>query len=120
MSRSCEHERNVQAALSRFCAANGLTRRDFLQLFGAAGAAALGGRIVPEPVHAYTAEGPGDFRPRYASREPSGTVTTMEGATPNNLDPALRNAVPEFTVNGHVYDMFLGRDPKTLQIVPNI
>src|SRR5262249_36193105 len=59
-------------------------------------------------------------RPATARRAPTGTLTIMEGATPNNLDPLLRNAVPEFTVNCHVYDMMLWRDAKTLEPRPNI
>lgn len=51
---------------------------------------------------------------------PTGEIVIMQGVDSNNLDPLLRNSVPEFTVNLHVFDMMLFRDDATLQAEPNI
>lgn len=52
--------------------------------------------------------------------EPAGEIVIMQGVDANNLDPLLRNATPEFTINLHVFDMMLNRDPETLEILPNV
>lgn len=52
--------------------------------------------------------------------EATGEIVIMQGVDSNNLDPLLRNSVPEFTVNMHVFDMMLKRNPETLEIMPNI
>jgi peptide/nickel transport system substrate-binding protein len=52
--------------------------------------------------------------------EATGEIVIMQGVDSNNLDPLLRNSVPEFTVNMHVFDMMLKRDAETLEIQPNI
>jgi len=67
-----------------------------------------------------------DEEPEATEEEPSGDVEAtgqvviMQGVDANTLDPLLRNATPEFTINIHVYDMFLKRNPETLAIEPNI
>ncbi len=50
----------------------------------------------------------------------SGQIVIMQGVDANTLDPLLRNATPEFTINLHVFDMFLNRNPETLEIEPGI
>ncbi len=50
----------------------------------------------------------------------SGEVVIMQGVDANTLEPLLRNSTPEFNVNVHIFDMFLLRDPATMQIIPNI
>src|SRR5690606_39404308 len=52
--------------------------------------------------------------------EATGEVVIMQGVDANTLDPLLRNATPEFTINMHVFDMFLNRNAETLAIEPNI
>lgn len=52
--------------------------------------------------------------------EAAGQVVIMQGVDANTLDPLLRNSTPEFNVNVHIFDMFLNRDPKTLEILPHI
>ncbi|MBA2454114.1 MAG: hypothetical protein H0V47_13150 [Chloroflexia bacterium] len=52
--------------------------------------------------------------------EATGSIVIMQGVDANTLDPLLRNATPEFTINMHVFDMFLQRNPDTLAIEPNI
>ncbi len=47
-------------------------------------------------------------------------LVVMQGVDANTLDPLLRNSTPEFNINLHVFDMFLKRDPKTLEIKPGI
>lgn len=114
-------QENYQERLTEFCAAHGLTRREFMRLFGVGAGALAAAGLAPQLVAAAPNSPPEpEFRPRNKGRQPTGTLTIMEGATPNNLDPLLRNAVPEFTINVHVYDMFLNRDAKTLQPIPNI
>jgi peptide/nickel transport system substrate-binding protein len=49
-----------------------------------------------------------------------GRLVCLQGVDSNNLDPLLRNSVPEFTVNFHVFDMMTQRNPDTLEIEPNI
>lgn len=52
--------------------------------------------------------------------EATGEIVIMQGVDANTLDPLLRNATPEFTINVHVFDMFLSRNSETLEILPNI
>lgn len=49
-----------------------------------------------------------------------GRLVLLQGVDSNNLDPLLRNSVPEFTINFHVFDMMTQRNPETLEIEPNI
>lgn len=60
-----------------------------------------------------------------ATSAPSGgdvpeQVVIMQGVDANTLDPLLRNSTPEFNINAHIFDMWLNRDPKTLEIGPGI
>lgn len=52
--------------------------------------------------------------------EASGQIVIMQGVDANTLDPLLRNATPEFTINMHVFDMMLKRNAETLEILPGI
>lgn len=52
--------------------------------------------------------------------EATGEVVIMQGVDANTLDPLLRNSTPEFNINVHIFDMFLNRDPVTLEILPSI
>lgn len=55
-----------------------------------------------------------------SSGEASGQIVIMQGVDANTLDPLLRNSTPEFNINLHVFDMFLKRDPSSLEILPNV
>ena len=48
----------------------------------------------------------------------AGQVVIMQGVDANTLDPAFRNATPEFNINAHIFSFHTWRDPKTLKIVP--
>ena len=52
--------------------------------------------------------------------EPEGEIVIMQGVDANTLDPMMRNSTPEFNVNLHIFDMFLNRNPETLEIEPGI
>jgi peptide/nickel transport system substrate-binding protein len=55
-----------------------------------------------------------------APSEAAGRLVLLQGVDSNNLDPLLRNSVPEFTVNFHVFDWFTERDAETLEITGGI
>jgi peptide/nickel transport system substrate-binding protein len=55
-----------------------------------------------------------------APTESEGRLVLLQGVDSNNLDPLVRNSVPEFTVNMHVFDMMTFRDADSLEIEPNI
>ncbi len=65
-------------------------------------------------------EEPTEEEEEEAPVEASGEVVIMQGVDANTLEPLLRNSTPEFNVNVHIFDMFLLRDPETMQIIPNI
>ena len=73
------------------------------------------GEDEEEPTEAEDGGDEGD-----SGEAPSGEVVIMQGVDANTLDPLLRNATPEFTINVHVFDMMLDRDPETLEILPRI
>jgi len=52
--------------------------------------------------------------------EATGEITIIQGVDANSLDPLLRNSTPEFNLNLHIYDMFLARNPETLELEPSI
>jgi len=52
--------------------------------------------------------------------EPEGEIVIMQGVDANTLDPMMRNSTPEFNVNLHIFDLFLNRNPETLEIEPGI
>jgi peptide/nickel transport system substrate-binding protein len=55
-----------------------------------------------------------------APTESEGRLVLLQGVDSNTLDPLVRNSVPEFTVNMHVFDMMTWRDAETLEIGPNV
>lgn len=52
--------------------------------------------------------------------ESEGRLVLLQGVDSNNLDPLVRNSVPEFTINMHVFDMMTWRNAETLEIEPNV
>ena len=120
-----------------------LDRRRFLRLIGLAGGAgsllALGAACQQAPATpAKPAESkPAESKPAEAAKPvaeakpaaapaqqapaatPSGgQVVVMQGVDANTLDPAFRNATPEFNINAHVFDFHTWRDAKSLTIIP--
>jgi peptide/nickel transport system substrate-binding protein len=55
-----------------------------------------------------------------APTESEGRLVLLQGVDSNTLDPLVRNSVPEFTINMHVFDMMTWRDAESLEIGPNI
>lgn len=52
--------------------------------------------------------------------ESSGSLVLLQGVDSNTLDPLVRNSVPEFTVNMHVFDLMTWRNAETLEIEPRV
>jgi len=87
-----------------------LSRRQFLGLVGGSAVASALAACAP-------AQAPAPPAPT-APSGPRGEVTILQGVDANTLDPDFRNSVPEFNINAHIFDMFLWRDPKTLEPKP--
>ena len=90
-------------------------------------ATAAPGGSTPEATEAATTESSGGEATTEPTSSSSGEVTEatgeiviIQGVDANSLDPLLRNSTPEFNLNLHIYDMFLARDPETLELRPHI
>jgi peptide/nickel transport system substrate-binding protein len=117
-----------------------ITRRQLLRLAGVLGGASAAVSILaacqpaavstpskpstPGPPAAGTVSNnpPSATTPVAAQQAPAavsaGQVVVMQGVDANTLDPSFRNSTPESNINAHIFSIMTGRDPKSLQIIP--